>query len=261
MCSSVLQYGVVCCSVSKCFAACCSVLLQCVYLCRRRVCVYFLWKMNAMCGAVCYSVLQCVAGCCRVFQCVAACRCSVFTCVEDISACIVHARSTLRVLQCVAACCSVLECVEAYWSVLLKRVYLYGGRSSRCVAACCSILECVGVCFSMLECDVAACLPVWRSVKSVCAVKSGRRGSRSINKTSTFANLPTEEAVVSNVCIECVCVSAHELMVCVMCVCDVCVYLLMGLWWCVTARSVEDETRNARWNAKRNPEWSSQVSF
>jgi len=28
-----------------------------------------------------------------------------------------------------------------------------------------------------------------------------------------------------------------------------------------TARSVEDETRNARRNAKRNPEWSSQVSF
>ena len=28
-----------------------------------------------------------------------------------------------------------------------------------------------------------------------------------------------------------------------------------------TARSVEDETRNARRNAKRTPEWSSQVSF
>jgi len=30
---------------------------------------------------------------------------------------------------------------------------------------------------------------------------------------------------------------------------------------CDTARSVEDETRNARWNAKRIPEWCSQVSF
>ena len=29
----------------------------------------------------------------------------------------------------------------------------------------------------------------------------------------------------------------------------------------VTARSVEDEPRNARWNAKQTPEWSSQVSF
>jgi len=99
-----------CCSVLRCVAVFCSVLL-----CATVVCCSVL-----LCVAVYCNVLQCIAMCCSVLQCVAV-YCNV---LQRIAMC-------CSVLQCAAVYCNVLQCIAMCCSVL------------QCVAMCCSVLQCV----------------------------------------------------------------------------------------------------------------------
>jgi len=125
-CSSVVQSGVVCCSVLRCVAVCAWAHVTVLFSCCKSVFPCFVGLRNpvgmleleglwfcvtallVVCCSVCCSVLQCVAVCCSVLQYVAVCR---------------------SLLQCVAVCCSVLQCVSVWCGVL------------QCVAVCCMVLQ------------------------------------------------------------------------------------------------------------------------
>jgi len=114
-------------------------------------------RLNTLCVAVWYNVLQfgatyCslvhhVAVCCSVLQCVvfSAVCCSAWQCDTARRTNMHHLR---HVLQCIAMCCNVLQRFAACCSVMY------------CVAVCCGVLLCcsVAVCCSVLHC-VMQCVP------------------------------------------------------------------------------------------------------
>jgi len=168
----------VCCSVLRCFAVFCSVVLQCCSVlqcfagiritrapvrtllfarlnCAFIVAVFLQLQCFSCCVAVFFGVLRCVAvrcsracpaKCCSVLQCVAVC-CSV--------------------LQCVAVCCKMLQCVAVYGRVW-RCIALRCNRSvavQSSVAVCCSVLQFTAVRYSALQslmsCRVLQCVAVF----------------------------------------------------------------------------------------------------
>ena len=122
--------------MSKCVAACCSVLqyvVTCYIQLRCGKGTKLLYTLKN-CTAVCCSVLQCVAVRCNVLQCAAVWQGNKFTVTEC-------------VLECVAACCSVLPYIAMCYSVLrcgkgTEMPYIV----LQLVAVCCMTLQCVIVC-------------------------------------------------------------------------------------------------------------------
>ena len=112
----MLQYVVVCCSVTKCVAVCCSTHLRLPIRGNEALCLSDI-------------VLQCVAvSCCSTLQYRVAVCCSI-------------------VLQYVAvSCCSTLQYLVLYCSILQHVAH---------VAVCCSVLQCVAACCSVLQCVAA----------------------------------------------------------------------------------------------------------